>query len=92
MQLGDLTARQVWYSEAFCYILVNTTDYFHTAYLVSTTILIFVLSGLNSVECYDPRNNEWKMVAPMSTRRSSVGVGVVGSKFPCLQKFFMSKK
>ncbi len=35
-------------------------------------------SGLNSVECYDPRNNEWRMVAPMSTRRSSVGVGVVG--------------
>ena len=32
------------------------------------------------MECYDPRNNEWRMVAAMSTRRSSVGVGVVGSK------------
>ncbi|XP_014677415.1 PREDICTED: kelch-like protein 3 [Priapulus caudatus] len=33
--------------------------------------------GLNSVESFDPGANEWKMVTPMSTRRSSVGVGVV---------------
>ena len=33
--------------------------------------------GLNSAEVYDPRLNEWRYVACMSTRRSSVGVGVV---------------
>lgn len=38
------------------------------------------LTGLNSVESYDPRTNEWRLVASMSTRRSSVGVGVVGGK------------
>lgn len=26
---------------------------------------------------YDPRTHEWRLIAPMSTRRSSVGVGVV---------------
>lgn len=34
-------------------------------------------TGLNSAEMYDPRTREWRMIAPMSTRRSSVGVGVV---------------
>ena len=34
-------------------------------------------TGLNSAEMYDPRSHEWRMIAPMSTRRSSVGVGVV---------------
>lgn len=34
-------------------------------------------TGLNSAEMYDPRNHEWRVIAPMSTRRSSVGVGVV---------------
>jgi hypothetical protein len=33
------------------------------------------------VECYDVQLNEWKIVAPMSTRRSSVGVGVVGGEY-----------
>jgi len=47
-------------------------------------LLIEYLSGLNSVECYDPRSNEWRMVASMSTRRSSVGVGVVNGKMPSL--------
>ena len=36
-----------------------------------------VCVGLNSAEVYDPRVNEWRYVACMSTRRSSVGVGVV---------------
>lgn len=36
-------------------------------------------TGLNSAEMYDPRNHEWHLIAPMSTRRSSVGVGVVNS-------------
>jgi len=38
---------------------------------------VCVCKGLNSAEVYDPRVNEWKYVACMSTRRSSVGVGVV---------------
>ena len=42
--------------------------------------LTCLFSGLNSAECYDPRSNSWKMVSPMSTRRSSVGVGVVNGK------------
>lgn len=48
------------------------------------------LSGLASVEAYSYKTNEWFFVAPMNTRRSSVGVGVVEGKkhhwaaaFPC---------
>lgn len=29
------------------------------------------------MEAYNPKANEWVFVAPMNTRRSSVGVGVV---------------
>lgn len=29
------------------------------------------------MEVYNPKANEWIFVAPMNTRRSSVGVGVV---------------
>lgn len=38
---------------------------------------MFGVSGLNSAECFDVRCGEWRMIAPMSTRRSSVGVGVL---------------
>lgn len=32
---------------------------------------------VSTVDCYDPEKNEWTFkVAPMSTRRSSLGVGV----------------
>ena len=34
-------------------------------------------TGLNSAEVYCIQSNEWRMIAPMSTRRSSVGVGVL---------------
>ncbi|XP_072262944.1 kelch-like protein 2 [Pyxicephalus adspersus] len=34
--------------------------------------------GLATVEAYNVKANEWFHVAPMNTRRSSVGVGVVG--------------
>jgi len=38
-------------------------------------------TGLNSAEMFDPHGkNEWINIAPMSTRRSSVGVGVVNSR------------
>lgn len=36
--------------------------------------------GLDSAEYFDPRAGEWKTIASMSVRRSSVGVGVVGGK------------
>lgn len=36
--------------------------------------------GLASVEAYNYKTNEWFFVAPMNTRRSSVGVGVVEGK------------
>ena len=45
-----------------------------------TSFVITPVTGLNSAECYDPRTNAWKMVASMSTRRSSVGVGVLGGE------------
>ena len=38
--------------------------------------------GLNSAEVYDPNVNEWRYITSMSTRRSSVGVGVVTGQSP----------
>lgn len=35
-------------------------------------------TGLATVEAYNAKANEWFHVNPMNTRRSSVGVGVVG--------------
>lgn len=46
----------------------------------SNTVLLsmlFIQIGLESAEVYDPKTNLWNMIAAMSTRRSSVGVGVV---------------
>lgn len=37
-------------------------------------------AGLATVEAYNSKTNEWFHIAPMNTRRSSVGVGVVGGK------------
>lgn len=42
-------------------------------------MILFSL-GLASVEAYSYKTNEWFFVAPMNTRRSSVGVGVVEGK------------
>ncbi len=54
----------------------------HKVYFWFTCKCIVILHpGLNTVECYNPRVNEWRLVAPMSTRRSSVGVGVVACKY-----------
>ena len=36
--------------------------------------------GLATAEVFEPRLGEWRLIAPMSTRRSSVGVGVVGGQ------------
>ena len=38
-------------------------------------------AGLNTAECLDVQTGEWHMIAAMSTRRSSVGVGVVRGMF-----------
>lgn len=35
------------------------------------------------MEAYNIKSNEWFHVAPMNTRRSSVGVGVVGGRSGC---------
>ena len=42
--------------------------------------LISLLLGLNTAEVLDPRINEWRAITPMATRRSSVGVAVLGGK------------
>ena len=44
------------------------------------TSRVACLPGLASVEAYSYKTNEWFFVAPMNTRRSSVGVGVVEGK------------
>lgn len=44
------------------------------------TSQVACLPGLASVEAYSYKTNEWFFVAPMNTRRSSVGVGVVEGK------------
>ena len=42
---------------------------------------IFLLSsGLDTAEYFDVKAGHWKAMSSMSTRRSSVGVGVVGGK------------
>lgn len=46
------------------------------------TSRVSCLPGLASVEAYSYKTNEWFFVAPMNTRRSSVGVGVVEGKEP----------
>jgi hypothetical protein len=38
---------------------------------------------------YDPRSHEWRMIAPMSTRRSSVGVGVVNGLLYAVSYYYV---
>jgi len=40
-------------------------------------------SYLSSVERYDPETEVWTHVASMSAPRSTLGVAVVGNRFPC---------
>jgi Kelch motif len=50
--------------------------------------ILWDCSGLNSAEYYDPQTNEWHLVQSMSTRRSSVGVGVIaGECSPEMESF-----
>lgn len=41
---------------------------------------VILIPGLDTAECFEVRTGEWRMIASMSTRRSSVGVGVVSGK------------
>jgi len=45
-------------------------------------------AGLNSAEVYDVRTREWRSIARMSTRRSSVGVGVVKGLLYAVSVYF----
>lgn len=40
-------------------------------------LFFFFFPGLSTIEAYNTKTDEWFHVVPMSTRRSSVGVGVV---------------
>ena len=55
-------------------------------------LFLFAL-GLNTAECLDVQTGEWRMIAAMSTRRSSVGVGVVRGRLESgpkvIKLFFM---
>ena len=45
--------------------------------------IIYAIGGydgsahLNTVECFDPMTNTWRIVASMASRRSSAGVAVL---------------
>lgn len=60
-----------WPSPVKYVLLLNLNFNFH---LLAST-------GLDSAEYFDVRTGQWKTVSNMSTRRSSVGVGVVGGEF-----------
>lgn len=44
-------------------------------------VCVCVLAGLSTIEAYNAKTDEWFHVLPMSTRRSSVGVGVVNGEY-----------
>ncbi|KAM7323037.1 hypothetical protein ACRRTK_018542 [Alexandromys fortis] len=52
---------------------LHSHSHWQTWFLASWALV----QGLASVEAYSYKTNEWFFVAPMNTRRSSVGVGVV---------------
>lgn len=43
-------------------------------------------SGLKTAEKYDPATQEWSAITSMSTRRSSVGVGVLNGLLYAVMK------
>lgn len=43
--------------------------------------VLCVFAGLSTIEAYNAKTDEWFHVLPMSTRRSSVGVGVVNGEY-----------
>lgn len=49
-------------------------------------------TGLNSAEVFDGIKNEWTLISSMSTRRSSVGVGVVNRKVYAVGGKFLPRR
>lgn len=49
-------------------------------------------AGLSTIEAYNAKTDEWFHVLPMSTRRSSVGVGVVNGDYSFLIIFIDQKE
>lgn len=60
------------------------------ALLHTLTSSMLFFPGLSSVEAYNPKTNDWVFVAPMNTRRSSVGVGVVDGKQHCFSHVLLN--
>jgi len=61
---------------------------FYIVLLSQLNLKVFLLfTGLNTAEKYDPSNQEWRAIAAMSTRRSSVGVGVLHGLIYAVFKF-----
>lgn len=52
--------------------------------------VLLLFAGLSTIEAYNAKTDEWFHVLPMSTRRSSVGVGVVNGEY-CSQFSFIFK-
>lgn len=50
-------------------------------YVCFLAYFLCVFAGLSTVEAYNAKTDEWFHVLPMSTRRSSVGVGVVNGEY-----------
>lgn len=60
----------------------NLTKNFKICDCLRCVWYIFCVSaGLSTVEAYNAKTDEWFHVLPMSTRRSSVGVGVVNGEY-----------
>lgn len=71
-QWTNLCCWRLWWSYRFV---------FHLDQKIQGKIKIFrFILGLSSAEVYDPKSNSWTLIESMSTRRSSVGVGVVHSE------------
>lgn len=58
-----------------------TAENFQNVWLLYFWLTLCVFAGLSTVEAYNAKTDEWFHVAPMSTRRSSVGVGVVNGEY-----------
>ena len=55
-------------------IILLTFDKIHILLL----LLLLTTFDASFQQVYDPKINEWRYITPMSTRRSSVGVSVLG--------------
>ena len=61
--------------------------YFVVGGVMVILVLLCVFAGLSTIEAYNTKTDEWFHVLPMSTRRSSVGVGVVNGEYRSLFSF-----